>query len=55
MPPDDVRCRTAQTAGREAGVTTMDEFELSRIGAWTAVIAISFGIWAAIIGGLALL
>jgi len=33
----------------------MDQFEITRMGAWTAVILISFGIWAAIIGGLTLM
>ena len=33
----------------------MDQFEITRLGAWAAVIAVSFGIWAAIIGGLTLL
>lgn len=33
----------------------MDQFEITRMGAWAAVITISFGIWAAIIGGLVLL
>jgi len=33
----------------------MEHYEISRMGAWAAVIVISFGIWAAIIGGLVLL
>lgn len=33
----------------------MDEFDIPRMSAWAAVLLISLGIWAAIIGGLTLL
>lgn len=33
----------------------MDDFEISRLGAWIAVTLISLAIWAMLIGGLALL
>ena len=33
----------------------MDEFEISRMGAWIAVIMISLALWAVLIGGMVLL
>jgi len=33
----------------------MDEFEISRLGTWIAVIMISLALWAVLIGGMVLL
>jgi hypothetical protein len=33
----------------------MDEFEISRLGTWIAVIVIALALWAMLIGGMVLL